>query len=132
MGNLTVLIDTHVLLWMLTTPERLSTEARRLVERLDVLVRLSPVSLFEISTKVRLGKLERPGPLISQVSMTLLRLNIDLLPLSAEAAVLAGQLDFQHRDPFDRLLAAQAIAGRLPLVTADAVFHRLAGLQTVW
>lgn len=132
MGDMTLLLDTHVLLWMLSEPERLSPECRTAVEGMDCRLLVSTVSLFEISNKVRIGKLAHPGPLLTQTEWTLSRLNVDLLPLSASAAVLAGQLQGPHRDPFDRLLAAQAITEALPLVSSDPAFQQFSELKVVW
>jgi PIN domain nuclease of toxin-antitoxin system len=117
---------------MLGAPERLSDTVRSLLASMDNSVYLSPVSIFEISIKVRIGKLTEPGTLLSQVALTLARLNLELLPVSGEAAALAGRLSFEHRDPFDRLLAAQALDSQIPLMSSDSVFSRLPQLNVVW
>lgn len=132
MGDLTVLLDTHVLLWMLAEPEKLSAECRIAVEKPDTRLLVSTVSLFEVSTKVRIGKLSSAGPLLSETEWTLSRLNVELLPLSAAAAVLAGQLDVPHRDPFDRLLAAQAVTSNVALASNDAAFRLFEGVRVLW
>jgi PIN domain nuclease of toxin-antitoxin system len=110
MGELSLLLDTHVLLWMLTEPQKLSRKARQAVEAPGRQLVVSTASLLEIATKVRLGKLAHPGPLLDRVDSTLAKLQADLLALTAGAAILAGQFEVEHRDPFDRLLAAEAIA----------------------
>jgi PIN domain nuclease of toxin-antitoxin system len=132
MGDLRLLLDTHVLLWMLSEPERLSSKCQEAVESVAHQLLVSTVSLFEISNKVRIGKLTHPGPLLTQTEWTLSKLRADLLPLSGTAAILAGQFQVPHRDPFDRLLAAQAITATLPLVSSDPAFRQFDDLEVLW
>lgn len=127
-----LLLDTHVLLWALTEPEKLSARASAAVQHAENEIWTSTVSLFEVATKVRLGKLPVPGPLLTHWEWTLSRLSSKLLPLHGAHAVRAGGLQVPHRDPFDRLLAAQALEENLLLVTCDPAFRHFPKLEVLW
>ena len=127
-----LLLDTHAFLWATGETEKLSTVAFEALQNYSNELWVSSVSLFEISTKVRIGKLAVRGPLLSRWQHTLARLNAKLLPLSGVHAVRAGALVVEHRDPFDRLLAAQAIEEGMYLVTRDAAFTQFEGLTLLW
>lgn len=126
------LLDTHVLLWAITDPDRLGAEARRTIaDRSNPLV-VSAVSAWEIATKQRAGKLPQADVLVGAYSRHLDRLGVERLPVTEEHALLAGSLQWEHRDPFDRMLAAQAMLESMPIVTGDAAFAELPGVATVW
>ncbi|MFN8612899.1 MAG: type II toxin-antitoxin system VapC family toxin [Vulcanimicrobiota bacterium] len=127
-----LLLDTHALLWALSTPERLSTATRLALEESSNELWISSVSFFEIATKVRNGKLPNPGPLLTNWDLTIARLNAGVLEVSVAQAILAGSLDLVHRDPFDRLLGAQAIERNLHLVTCDQAFSDFPQLKVLW
>lgn len=129
---MSLLLDTHALLWALAEPERLSGRATRALQDARNELWTSSVSLFEIATKVRLGKLPNPGPLMKQWEWTLSRLGSKLLPLQGTHAVRAGALEVAHKDPFDRLLAAQALQEDLQLVSCDPAFAAFADLRLLW
>ena len=118
-----LLLDTHVLLWWLTDDSRLQERQRSMLHDAGARLLVSSVSAFEIATKVRIGKL----PVASVFERELERICTDRdlteLPLSIEHAALAGRLSGEHRDPFDRLLAAQSIVERVALMTNDAAFR---------
>lgn len=113
------LVDTHVLLWLLTTPDRIPEPVRQALADRSHQLLVSAATALEISTKVRMGKLDAP-----EVTATLPRrlhdMSADALPITLEHAVLAGSMSWQHRDPFDRLLVAQATLEDATLVTVDA------------
>jgi PIN domain nuclease of toxin-antitoxin system len=113
-----VLIDTHVFLWMQTDPERLGG-AIDVLEDSATAVHLSAASSWEISIKWSLGKLRLPESPITYIPDRMLRARIDGLPVQHRHAVAVAELPLHHRDPFDRLLVAQAMVERIPLVTAD-------------
>lgn len=127
-----LLLDTHVLLWALGEPRKLSPRAHdSLTESLNE-VFVSCVSLFEISTKHRLGKLPAAPILLDDLDWTLARLSARALVLEPAEAILAGSLPSPHRDPFDRLLAAQAQSQGMVLVTSDVAFQSFGRLTTLW
>ncbi|HLS15723.1 MAG TPA: type II toxin-antitoxin system VapC family toxin [Beutenbergiaceae bacterium] len=129
---MTYLLDTHVLLWALTDPAALSRTAHDVIaSRRNVLV-ASAVSAWEVATKARLGKLPQADGLLNAWDRNLRRLDCQRLPISDDHALLAGGLDWEHRDPFDRMLAAQALSDSLVLITRDPVFGTLRGIRRLW
>jgi PIN domain nuclease of toxin-antitoxin system len=120
---LKLLLDTHALLWYLTTPEKLPAEAHRAIRSAQNEVYASLASAWEISIKVALGKLTLPDPPAKWFPQALTELSVAPLPISAEHALAASSLPPHHRDPFDRLLIAQAQHEGLTLVTVDRVFQ---------
>ena len=129
---MTYLLDTHTLLWALTAPSRLGAAAGRVIaDRRSPLV-ASAASAWEIATKHRIGKLPQADAVIGGYARHLDRLGATRLPLTEEHCLLSGRLDWEHRDPFDRMLAAQAMIESLTLITDDAGFQGLAGLRTLW
>ncbi|WP_235939737.1 type II toxin-antitoxin system VapC family toxin [Occultella kanbiaonis] len=129
---MTFLLDTHTLLWALTEPSRLGTESRRIITTRSSQLIASAASAWEISTKQRLGRLPQADALVGAYPRHLERLGVVRLPISEEHALLAGRLEWAHRDPFDRMLAAQAMIESLTLLTKDTAFSGLPGLATVW
>lgn len=126
------LLDTHALLWSLTDPARLGSEARELITARASQLVVSAVSAWEIATKLRLGKLPQADVLVGAYSRHLDRLGVERLPITEEHALLAGTLGWDHRDPFDRMLAAQAMVESMGLISHDRVFGELAGVAVRW
>jgi PIN domain nuclease of toxin-antitoxin system len=112
------LLDTHVLLWLLSDHERVPDDVRDLLADPGSELLVSAVSGLEIATKVRIGKLDAPA-LTSTLSGRVARIGATPLPVSLEHALLAGSMPWPHRDPFDRVLVAQAIVETATLVTVD-------------
>jgi PIN domain nuclease of toxin-antitoxin system len=127
-----LLLDTHTLLWALAVPERLSGTAAALIRDTRNVVLVSAASAWEISTKQRLGKLPSAGPIVAAYAAHLARLRAEELPIRGAHALLAGGFTVDYRDPFDRMLAAQAILEGLPLLTNDPAFSAFANLETIW
>jgi PIN domain nuclease of toxin-antitoxin system len=122
--GVTYLLDTHVLLWLLSEPDRLpATVLDRLADTSNGLL-VSPTSGLEIATKVRIGKLEAPD-LPATLPDRVQRIGASILPISLAHALLAGSMPWPHRDPFDRLLVAQATIENATLVTVDAALTGL-------
>lgn len=129
--GVTYLLDTHVLLWLLASPEQISDEVRReLANRRNTVV-VSAASGMEIATKVRLGRLDGARGLVAAWSARIAEIEATELPITAEQAVFAGSLAWEHRDPFDRLLAAQATTENMVLVTVDRHLLAFPGVRTL-
>lgn len=126
-----VLLDTHALLWWLTDDPSLSPAARRVIGRLSNSVLVSAASAWEITTKVRLGKLPGAEEFARDFAAYLAREHFEHLAISVEHGARAGLLLGPHRDPFDRMLIAQSQAENLPLVSKDEIFDTY-HVQRLW
>ena len=126
-----LLLDTHAFLWWLTDSPRLSEPARQAIadETNEVLV--SAASAWEIATKHRLGRLPNSEAVASDVKGVIARQDFDELPIIVEDAARAGALPGPHRDPFDRMLIAQALLGNLVLVSNESLFDQY-GVHRLW
>jgi PIN domain nuclease of toxin-antitoxin system len=126
-----LLLDTHVVLWAIAEPARLSTSARRLLTDESNELLFSTASIWEIQLKRRTGKLtlpSEPGFLQEHIR----RLGVqEVLSITPEHAYRVLSLPAGHKDPFDCLLATQCLAENLPLVTADPAFRTL-GVRALW
>ena len=117
-----ILLDTQCWLWMSLAPERFSATARRLLEDRQHALYLSAASAWEIAIKHALGKLRLPEPPASYVPARVAALGVLSLPIDHQHALHVASLPPHHRDPFDRMLVAQAQIEELPIMTADPVF----------
>jgi PIN domain nuclease of toxin-antitoxin system len=126
-----LLLDTHTFLWWLDGDARLVPPARKLIadETNEILV--SAASAWEIATKVRIGKLPGAVDVAAMLARCVADQGFDPLPISIGHAQRAGLLPGPHRDPFDRMLIAQAEAEQLALVSNDRVFDGYK-VQRVW
>nr|WP_211218627.1 type II toxin-antitoxin system VapC family toxin [Thermithiobacillus tepidarius] len=109
----------------------MSTKAREIIADPDNLVMMSSASAWEIATKYRLGKLPEAGEAVHQLPQLLERAQISVLPITVVHALKAGLLPGPHRDPFDRMLIAQAAHEELPLVTLDPAFNQYE-IELIW
>ena len=125
------LLDTHALLWWLDGDRRLSRRARTVIADDGNSVLVSAASAWEISTKVRLGKLPGAIEVAAELPAILRRQNFEPLPIGMMHALRAGNLPGPHRDPFDRMLIAQAQDENLALVSNERVFDAY-GVRRVW
>jgi PIN domain nuclease of toxin-antitoxin system len=125
------LLDTHALLWWLFDDRRLSGRARQVMEDGGNDILVSSASGWEIMTKHRLGKLSHAGAAVRDLRGAIQRAGFEPLPILLEHAIEAGRLPSPHRDPFDRMLAAQSRLERIPLITNDHVFGQLS-VSTLW
>jgi PIN domain nuclease of toxin-antitoxin system len=126
-----LLLDTHALYWWLSDEGRLSPSAFEAIADSDAQVHVSPVNAYEISFKNRLGKLDVPNGLIDGFSDTMVAQGFHELAVTMRHALVAGRLEFDHRDPFDRLLIAQALDEGLTLVSNEKLFDA-AGVSRLW
>jgi PIN domain nuclease of toxin-antitoxin system len=127
---LKLLVDTHALLWWSTLDAKLSPKAKRAIASKGNDVFVSAASAWEIAAKVRLGKLEWPAT-AGTVNAYVLEQGFRALPISLEHAERAGQLQITHRDPFDRMLIAQALAEDLWLASNEEFFDAV-GVRRYW
>lgn len=125
------LLDTHTLLWVAFEDERLSTRARHLLQQRGSEVLVSAASAWEIATKYRLGKLAFAQALATNFIPRVTAAGYKLLPISTEHALRAGHFPAGHKDPFDRMLAAQAIHEDIPLLSNDAQLD-IFGVRREW
>lgn len=112
------LLDTHTFLWFVNDSQQLSPEAKDLIES-DVDLLLSVVSLWEIAIKTSLGKLTLPDDYDKFILQQIALNDVETLPITLPHLNLVATLPFHHRDPFDRLLVAQAMVENIPIVSAD-------------
>jgi PIN domain nuclease of toxin-antitoxin system len=128
---MSLLLDTHVLLWFLVNATKLSASARQAILDPANTRWLSPISLLEIALKNRLGKLPLPDPFAVMFPASLLANDIHLLPLELDHIEPLTTMPLHHKDPFDRLIAATVIAEGLTLISADLIFDAY-GLIRLW
>ena len=119
-----VLLDTHAWAWTLYEPGRLSQAARQAIEGAEV-VYVSPVSFFEIGQEIRLGTWSQMAPFVDELPDLLARQGALSATLDADICLRAGTMTWDHRDPFDRMLASTSLGSGTPLVSADTAFDAL-------
>ena len=117
------LIDTHILLWWVFDDPQLTKDSRNLIANPDNLILVSSASAWEIATKYRIGKLPDAKKLVEQYTQTLKKADFVELSVTTAHALRAGLIPIEHRDPFDRMLMAQAEIENLPIITNDKAFH---------
>jgi PIN domain nuclease of toxin-antitoxin system len=130
-----ILLDTHVVLWALFKPSLISSLARKAIEDANNEVLVSALSYWEISLKYQIGKLELNNCLPDDLPAQMKRMGIESLPLNDALLSSSYCLPIEaHKDPFDRLLAWQAIQEDLVLITKDKAFgeYQQVGLKTLW
>jgi PIN domain nuclease of toxin-antitoxin system len=121
-----LLLDTHLLLWAAATPERLSKEASTMIQNRENRLYFSAVSIWEITIKRGLGRADfRVDPAL--LRRGLVENGYDELPVTSTHAIEIGRLPEMHKDPFDRMLVAQAGSEGLLLLTSDALVARYPG-----
>jgi len=130
-GDTTVLVDTHALLWWWAQPDRLTPRVLALLKDPHTSVVVSAASAWEIATKHRIGKLPSGGTIITQWTERIGTDGFIALPISPEHALRAGTLPGTHRDPFDRMIAAQSILEEVPVVSVDEALSSL-GAARIW
>lgn len=130
-ASLRVLLDTHALFWALSGGSRLSSRAIGVIGDAGADLLLSTVSAYEICFKHSLGKFPEASALADDFEAVIASLEVSWLPISPAHAIRAGKLDLIHRDPFDRLLVAQALCEDIPIVSNEALFDRY-GVERIW
>jgi PIN domain nuclease of toxin-antitoxin system len=132
MGAVGYLLDTHTFLWAVRGSPNLSDTAVKIIENMSVQVFVSAVSAYEIMNKHRIGKLSEFDDIVKDYFGFVKKLDVVSLPVSEQHAHFAGKFEWSHRDPFDRLLAAQASADNLTLITNDPAFQGLPWINVLW
>lgn len=127
-----LLLDTHALLWALLDPERIPATTLGLIRDAETDLVVSAASAWEIGTKFRLGRLDEAQAVVLGYADHLARLRAAELAISGHHALTAGTLSWEHRDPFDRMIAAQAMIESVPVVTADRALAGFPGIHVVW
>jgi PIN domain nuclease of toxin-antitoxin system len=125
------LLDTHTLIWWMITDSHLSKSAHDLIKDRDNTSLVSAVSAWEIATKVRLGRLPAAEDLVRNFVEELQRERIEILAITAEHGICAGLLPGPHKDPFDRMLIAQALSENVPIVSNDRALDGY-GVKRLW
>jgi PIN domain nuclease of toxin-antitoxin system len=128
---MSLLLDTNAFLWWAAGSRKLSRTVIQMIEDQDTEVWVSAASAWEISTKVRIGKLPEGEWMAGQFRRILQSQTFRELPISVEHADLAGAIPSNHRDPFDRMLAAQCRIENLSIATNDDALKSL-GVNAVW
>lgn len=126
-----LLLDTHALIWWFAGNRRLSSSARQSMSDRDNDVLISAASAWEITTKYRARRLPDAEGLAEDIVGHIVAANFEELPITVEDAARAGTLPDYHRDPFDRILIAQALARNIPLISNERVFDRY-GVRRLW
>ncbi|WP_225755629.1 type II toxin-antitoxin system VapC family toxin [Actinotalea sp. Marseille-Q4924] len=129
--GVTYLLDTHVLLWLLASPDKVPPDVRGTLAAGTTTLLASAVSAMEVATKARSGRLPGADALVATWTARVAELQVEELPLRTEHALLAGSMRWDHRDPFDRLLVAQALVDNLTLATVEAAVRAVPGLRTL-
>ena len=125
------MLDTHTLVWATTSPTLLSRRASAILADQSNGSFVSAASAWEIATKVRLGKLRGAEKLERDFLATMEGAGYALLPIDAESALRAGRFTAVHGDPFDRMIAAQAIASDIPVLSTDTKLDAF-GVRRLW
>ena len=126
-----LLIDTHVLIWIRREPHRLPQRVTALLNDNQQNIFVSAISAWEIGTKLRIGKLDFPQNFLDTFEDSACQLGFEPLALTAQHAVEGAKIGSPHKDPFDRMLAGQALVEDLKLVSADPHF-RSSGIEPLW
>ncbi|MCZ6503954.1 MAG: type II toxin-antitoxin system VapC family toxin [Gammaproteobacteria bacterium] len=131
MGVNSYLLDTHTFLWWLFNDGRLSYNARDIIKDNDNQLFLSAASAWEIATKHRNGKLPEAESIVKDLPALLKRAHVVSLDITLEDALLAGSIQYKHRDPIDRMIFAQGQLRNFPIITNDPVFNVVRG-NVIW
>jgi PIN domain nuclease of toxin-antitoxin system len=126
-----LLLDTHALLWWFSDDHALPASCRELIAQSDAEVFVSAASAWEISTKFRLGRLPTATALVQDFRGYMNRDRFQSLPVSSDHGVRAGQLPGPLRDPFDRMIIAQAEMEKLFIVSNEKIFEQY-GAHRIW
>ena len=125
-----ILLDTHALVWWLEAKENLSRGAKEIIEDSETTVFVSAATGWELAIKTQIGKF-KSAELVRGLQREIQKEGFIELPISMEHALIAGGLGTSHKDPFDRMLIAQARVEKVPIVSNDKVFDRFS-VRRLW
>jgi len=125
------LVDTQSLIWFVDQDHYLSRPAHAVISDSENTLLISAASIWEIAIKVGFGKLALSMPYRNWMESAIHDLGLDLLPITVEFAHIQAVLPWHHRDPFDRLIIAQAITLDIPVISSDAIFDDY-GIRSIW
>ena len=125
------LLDTHALLWFLSGDDRISSKSQKIISDPKNRCFISIASLWEMAIKIKIGKLDLSFEL-KELATYLSENNIETLPLAFEHILETLDLEDHHRDPFDRIILAQAKFERLTIISKDENFHKYAQVKLIW
>jgi len=132
MGTVKYLLDTHTFLWSTRESIRLSDSAKKAITNDNSEIFVSPVTAYEIMNKYRIGKLPEYAYVAENYIDIFNEFGAEELLVSTKHLHFAGKFDWLHRDPFDRMLAAQAFTENMTLITNDLAFSSLPWLSVLW
>ena len=125
------LLDTHAFLWWVLDDKRISVKAKRVIRRSESNLYVSAASIWEMVIKIRVGKLELPDPPLSFIEDQLKINHLNLLPITHGHAMNVHYLPLLHRDPFDRMLVAQARSENIPILSGDTEISKY-DVEIIW
>lgn len=125
-----LLLDTHALIWFINGDKQLPRKSVELIKQIDLKCYVSIASIWEIAIKISLGKLELNGG-FNEISEIMKNHEIEILPLAFEHIRKLIDLEFHHRDPFDRIIIAQGLVEKMTVVTKDENFSKY-GVKVLW
>jgi len=132
MGTIGYLLDTHTFLWAVRGSKNLSDTAVKIIENPSVKIFVSAASAYEIMNKHRIGKLSEFDDVAKNYFNFVKKLGAESLSITEQHAYFAGEFEWAHRDPFDRLLAAQGVVENMTLITNDPMFSELSWVRILW
>lgn len=127
-----LLLDTHVFIWAAQAPQLLSSKVQKVLLDETNTIFISAVTPWELSIKFHAGKLPEAEVIIADTQTAIESLDATILPIEVKHGVLAGAIKWEHRDPFDRMLAAQSLIEGLTLISKDSQFDNIAGFRRLW
>lgn len=126
-----VLLDSHTVIWAVDDPSRLGSSATEVLEDVKNELLISAATIWELSIKCRLGKLDLSNQFDEWMAQAIHDLELDVLPITVEYAHFQSGLPNHHRDPFDRLIIAQALVEKVPIVSSDPAFDAY-NVHRIW
>ena len=126
-----ILLDSHVFVWFVLGDKRCGPYVRGLIDQRDAEAYVSAATAWELATKVRFGKWPEASAIVDRLDVIVRMHDFTSLPVTLEHGRVAGLFESAHKDPFDRMMAAQAQAENIPLITADPAFQSFP-IETIW